>query len=74
MGKQQLNCLGMRCPQPVLKMALLARKLPTGTLLEVLADCPAFPTDVRKWCGKHGKVLLRCTPGSRGRFLAQVQF
>lgn len=49
---------GLKCPQPVLKIALLSRKLPPGTLLEVTADCPTFPQDVRKWCTDNGKVLI----------------
>jgi tRNA 2-thiouridine synthesizing protein A len=53
-----LNCRGMKCPQPVLKCAIKANTLPAGTVLEVQADCPSFPDDVKKWCTDTGKVLI----------------
>ena len=50
------------------------RKVAAGTTLEVLADCPQFPDDIKKWCEKQGKVLLSCSPLGAGKFKAQVQF
>ncbi len=71
---ETLDCNGMKCPQPVLKMAIVSRKLEDGTLLEVLADCPQFPIDVKKWCDQQGKALITCTEFGTGKFKAQVQF
>ena len=48
MATEVLDCNGMKCPQPVLKVAIQARKIAPGTTLEVLADCSAFPK-VSKW-------------------------
>ncbi len=73
MATEVLDCYGMKCPQPVLKMAILARKFPTGTMVEVFADCPQFPADIKKWCAKQGKVLLACNDLGSGKFKAQVQ-
>ena len=53
-----LDCKGLKCPQPVLKTAIKANSLPAGTTLEVLADCPSFPDDIKKWCNDTGKVLV----------------
>ncbi len=53
-----LNCVGMKCPQPVLKLAIKANSIAPGTVLEVHADCPSFPQDVQKWCNDTGKVLV----------------
>ncbi len=53
-----LNCVGMKCPQPVLKAAIKANTLPKGSVLEVHADCPSFPGDITKWCKDSGKVLI----------------
>jgi len=55
---ENMDCRGMKCPQPILKIAIKARMLPPGTTLEVLADCPSFATEVRKWCDDSGKVLV----------------
>lgn len=70
---ENLDCRGMKCPQPILKIAIKARMLPPGTTLEVLADCPSFSTEVRKWCADSGKVLVSVV--DRGsHHVATVQF
>ncbi len=74
MTLERLDCNGMKCPQPVLKMAIVSRKLTPGTTLEVLADCPRFPNDLKRWCEKQGKPLLFCNDLGSGKFQAQVQF
>jgi len=68
-----LNCRGMKCPQPVLKLAIKANSIPAGTVVEVHADCPTFPKDVEKWCKDSGKVLVSCL--DKGGFnVATIQF
>ena len=45
-----LDCLGRRCPLPVIA---LAKRLPTvaiGEVIRVLADEPAAANDIRAWC------------------------
>jgi tRNA 2-thiouridine synthesizing protein A len=45
-----LDCLGQRCPLPVIA---LAKRLPTaeiGEIIRVLADDPAAANDIRAWC------------------------
>ncbi len=74
MATQTLNCLGLKCPQPVLKLTVLARQLTPGTLLEVTADCAEFPVDVKKWCAKQGKPLISLVEYAAGKFKAQIQF
>jgi len=53
-----LDYRGLRCPQPVLKAAMKIQTLPAGTTIEILADCPDFPQEVREWCEKSGRVLV----------------
>ncbi len=53
-----LDCRGLKCPQPVLKTAIKVNTLPAGGMLEVLANCPTFPDDIKKWCDQSGKVLV----------------
>ncbi len=67
-----LDCKGMKCPQPVLKVAIKARILPAGTTLEVHADCATFPNDITKWCADMGKVLISCVDQG-GHHVATVQ-
>jgi tRNA 2-thiouridine synthesizing protein A len=73
MANYTLDTLGMKCPQPVLKVAVKAKELQPGDMLEVMADCESFPKDIEAWCQKTGKTLLFCnTEGSK--HTAQIQF
>ncbi len=68
-----LNCKGMRCPQPVLKVGIKSNTMPRGSVLEVHADCSTFPDDIRKWCQNTGKVLVSCVDRA-GVHVATIQF
>lgn len=52
-----LDCRGMLCPEPILALARVVRGLEPGSTVEVLADDPAFPMDVRGWCRSTGASL-----------------
>jgi len=68
-----VDAKGYKCPQPVLKAAVKAKELQPGDIMEVLADCDSFPSDIKAWCEKTGKTLLFC--GSDGTATkAQIQF
>jgi TusA-related sulfurtransferase len=68
-----LNCIGMKCPQPVLKTAIKANSIAEGAVLEVHADCSSFPDDIQKWCQDTGKVLVSLV--DKGGFnVATIQF
>lgn len=73
MATHTLDALGLKCPQPILKVAIKAKELQPGDILEVTADCHSFPQDVEAWCQKTGKTLLYCgTDGEQHK--AQIQF
>jgi tRNA 2-thiouridine synthesizing protein A len=55
---ESLDFRGLRCPQPVIKTALKVQSLPKGTEIEVYADCPEFPHELKAWCEKSGRVLI----------------
>jgi len=73
MATKQLDTLGMRCPQPVLKIAAMMPEIAAGDVLEVKGDCPTFEEDVRKWCKRMNKTLLAVTEQAGGK-LIQIQF
>ena len=74
MATHQLDTLGLKCPQPVLKVAVKAKELQPGDMLEVQADCPSFPKDMEAWCQKTGRTLLVCADEGGGKYKAQIQF
>ena len=54
----EINCLGMKCPRPIIEIAKAARKSPPGTVLIVKADDLAFESDVQAWVeNAHAKLL-----------------
>ena len=58
MSVKILNALGLKCPQPVLKITATMPDMKPGDVLEVHGDCPTFENDVRKWCERMRKPLL----------------
>ncbi|MBW2173664.1 MAG: sulfurtransferase TusA family protein [Deltaproteobacteria bacterium] len=74
MAVKVVDALGLKCPQPVLKMALVAPDMRMGDVMEVLGDCPTFEKDVRTWCERLGKVLLSVQDGDGVTKRIQIQF
>jgi tRNA 2-thiouridine synthesizing protein A len=54
----RIDCSGMRCPQPVLKLAVETAETPAGTVVEIVGDCPTFEKDIRTFCERRRKTLL----------------
>ncbi len=73
MSVQQLDARGLKCPQPTLKMTVMAMKMKPGDVLEVTADCPSFEQDVRNWCLRSKKVMLFIRDEGAAK-VCQIQF
>ena len=74
MALHTLDVLGLKCPQPTLKVTIMAKSIPPGDTLEVYADCESFPGDIKAWCEKTGRTLLFCVTDGDGKHKAQIQF
>jgi tRNA 2-thiouridine synthesizing protein A len=74
MALHSLNFYGLKCPQPVLKLAVFGKTVQPGDTVEVLSDCESFPASVSGWCTKTGRTLLFCVDEGGGKFKAQIQF
>ncbi|HAA04955.1 MAG TPA: SirA-like protein [Syntrophobacteraceae bacterium] len=74
MSVEVLDTLGMKCPQPILKIAVKAPDMQSGDILEVLGDCPTFEKDVRTWCERLKKVLLTVQTEDANRKRIQILF
>jgi tRNA 2-thiouridine synthesizing protein A len=73
MATEKLDCLGLKCPQPILKVAAKIPTMQKGDIIEILADCPSFPPDMKAWCQKTGRVLLMLSTDATGKHTAQIQ-
>jgi len=58
MAIEILDTLGMRSPEPILKIAVRSPNMKSGDILQVLGDCPTFESDVHTWCKRLGKMHL----------------
>jgi tRNA 2-thiouridine synthesizing protein A len=58
MALHTLDARGLRCPQPILKITIMMPEMSPGDVLEVMADCDSFESDVRTWCERLKKTLL----------------
>ncbi|HEX5542332.1 MAG TPA: sulfurtransferase TusA family protein [Micromonospora sp.] len=56
-----LDCLGQRCPLPVIALARRLPQLPVGAVVRVLADDPAAAVDIPAWCRMRGQEFLGVT-------------
>jgi tRNA 2-thiouridine synthesizing protein A len=54
----ELNCVGLKCPRPIIEIAKLARKSPPETVVRITADDLAFESDIRAWCETTGATLV----------------
>jgi tRNA 2-thiouridine synthesizing protein A len=46
----ELDCLGRKCPLPVIALARQIRNIGIGDVVRVLADDPAAANDIPAWC------------------------
>ncbi|WP_112240277.1 sulfurtransferase TusA family protein [Kribbella monticola] len=53
-----LDCRGMLCPLPVIKLAQTISKVAIGDTITVLADDPAAATDIPAWCRMRSQELV----------------
>jgi tRNA 2-thiouridine synthesizing protein A len=52
-----LDCLGQRCPLPVIALAKRMPLVAVGEVVRVLADDPAAANDIPAWCRLTGQEL-----------------
>ena len=53
-----LDCTGLLCPLPVIKLAKTLPTVAVGASVTVLADDPAAATDIPAWCRMRSQELV----------------
>lgn len=66
MNVEVLDERGQLCPLPIIALGRALRRLPPGSLVELLADDPVVRTDVPAWCGMVGATLLSTEEDQHG--------
>jgi tRNA 2-thiouridine synthesizing protein A len=68
-SREQLDCRGLTCPMPIVKLAQKAKEMGSGQL-EVHADDMAFPADLKVWCERAGATWEWLSPPVDGHYRA----
>ena len=61
-----LDCRGMRCPLPVIRLAVSVADVGLGDVIAVAATDPATRHDVPAWCRMRGQTYVGETPAADG--------
>lgn len=56
----RLDCSGMQCPGPIMKVFETMKEMPDGAVMEVSASDPGFTRDIGAWCRRTGNELIAC--------------
>lgn len=54
---KELNCLGMRCPLPIIAVGKEIRSVFAGESIRLLSDDPATELDLRAWARMTGNQI-----------------
>lgn len=55
---KKIDCLGLFCPLPILRVREAIAPLAPGQTLEMVADDPAAEADMKSWAARTGHTLL----------------
>ena len=53
-----VDCLGQRCPLPVIALARRLPQVTVGAVVRVLADDPAAANDIPAWCRMRAQEFV----------------
>lgn len=54
----RINCTGMQCPGPIMKVFETVKSIKSGQVMEITASDPGFMRDISAWCRRTGNTLL----------------
>jgi TusA-related sulfurtransferase len=75
MATISMDLTKLRCPQPILKITAKSAEMKPGEVLEVMADCPTFVSDIKVWCERLNKKLISIKKDeSSGATTCQIAF
>ena len=55
---QTLDCKGLSCPMPMMKLAKAMKGLKSEEILEMLGTDPGTISDLPRWCEKSGNEII----------------
>ena len=68
-----LDCKGLNCPMPIVRLSQTFRSLTAGMRVMVEADDPAFRSDLEAWARRFGHTIVEFEPGQVQRATVEKQ-
>jgi len=68
-----VDAVGLFCPIPMVKLKLALENVEAHQIVEILADDPAFPEDLKNWCQETDHNILSLSRNKEGVFVAYVE-
>ena len=69
--EMHLDCKGLRCPMPIVKIGMAIRGIEPGSRLTVEATDPAFEPDLAAWSRKTGHRVIEFAQGQVQRAVVE---
>ena len=70
---ETIDCKGLSCPMPMMKLAKAMKGLNSNDVLEMLGTDPGTKSDLPRWCEKGGHTVLEATELDGGVFKFVIQ-
>ena len=67
-----LDCTGLNCPHPILRLSKAVKNLKTGEQLEMIATDPGSVKDVQAWGKQTGNTIVE-SKQSNEKFIFVVE-
>lgn len=64
MANELIDCKGLSCPMPIVKLSRAMKNLAAGQTVTVEATDPAFEADLQAWAKQMGHAILEFTGGT----------
>jgi len=58
-ARQTLDCSGLQCPGPIMRVFQTIKEMNDGEILQVSATDMGFAKDIEAWCKRMGNTLLK---------------
>ena len=58
-AKETLDCSGLQCPGPIMRVFHTIKEMNEGEILQVSATDMGFARDIEAWCKRTGNTLLK---------------
>jgi len=55
---ETLDCKGLMCPMPIVKLAKKMKEMQVGKVVELISDDVGSKEDVPAWCSRTGNELV----------------